>query len=278
MVGIATYPAHAHCRERFIDRLKEIAEYSSIKPYDIVIVWNGNEEGLRDYEREGYRIVKVKENPTEAGIQLLARKQNIIRDKFLNGNYTHLFMLESDNVPPKNIIEELLSHNLQIVSGLYFITAVKNMVKDVGQAIKEMGKAKGLEFDAAIVINQMPIPANWGMFRCELFERSEDMTTRSVRLWSLEDLIEFKIQGKRVVPIYASGVGCILFAREPMSKIPFSHIGKHKGDLTDFTWFSAAYKLGYTPYCDIDMMVQHYHFSNIEALGDFKKWFDPDKD
>lgn len=46
------------------------------------------------------------------------RARNNIVKAFLNGEYTNLFFVDSDTVPPPEALERLLSHNLPIVSGM----------------------------------------------------------------------------------------------------------------------------------------------------------------
>ena len=54
----------------------------------------------------------------------LTNAQNLMRKKFLEGDYTHLFILEQDLIPPKDIIEQLLKHDKDVVGGWYYISEV----------------------------------------------------------------------------------------------------------------------------------------------------------
>ncbi len=279
LIGVPTWQGHSYCRIEFIEKLLSIKKNSDV-PTDIFIVWNGhrdeNPRGVEEYEKAGFKVKRTIDGLGERGVDLLCRKQNMIREEFLNGDYTHLLMLESDNFPPDNVVDTLLSHNVEVVSALYFVNSAQSVVKGVNEDMKKQAKAKGMPtFDAAIVIKQVPIPTIWGIFNCEIFEHSRDTTTTAVRLWSLEDYINFKIAGKRLIPVFASGVGCVLIEKSVMINISFSaKMDDNIEQLTDFIFYHNAYSMGITSYCDIECLAQHRHFSGVDSVANFKKWFD----
>ena len=49
----------------------------------------------------------------------LEKARNMIHEKFLKSNASHLMMLDSDVLFPPNMLETLLAHNLPIVGGWY---------------------------------------------------------------------------------------------------------------------------------------------------------------
>jgi GT2 family glycosyltransferase len=51
-------------------------------------------------------------------VQPVDRARNQIVDFFLKGNYTHLFFIDSDTIPPTNALEKLIAHDKDIVSGM----------------------------------------------------------------------------------------------------------------------------------------------------------------
>jgi len=46
--------------------------------------------------------------------------RNTAVEQFLNSNFGYLFFLDDDVIPPPDVINRLCSHNIDIVSGLYF--------------------------------------------------------------------------------------------------------------------------------------------------------------
>ncbi|PJC02012.1 MAG: hypothetical protein CO073_01690, partial [Candidatus Komeilibacteria bacterium CG_4_9_14_0_8_um_filter_36_9] len=136
LIGIPTYAGHSFCRIEFINRLIEIKKHSDP---DIYVVWNGEKnedtQPIKDYENSGCRIHRILNNTDLSGMEMLVKKQNMIRKYFLEGVYTHLLMLESDNIPQINIIDELISHNVPVVTALYLVSVTQSMVKKVSGPI-----------------------------------------------------------------------------------------------------------------------------------------------
>ncbi len=279
LVGVPTYAGHSFCRLEFIEKLKTIKARHDA---DIYIVWNGdrNEKtsAFQEYKDIGCEVRRIL-NSGEEGIAMLAKKQNMIRDEFLSGDYTHLLMLESDNIPPDDVVDKLSSHKVHVVSGLYFINSTHGIVKPAPKDLIKDGVKKGIEdFQAVMIIKQVPIPSVWSVLGCQIFEDTNNQSTEAVRLWTIDDYVQLKMDNKRLIPIYASGVGCILFDRYSMEKIPFNAKMAIKGQekqLTDFIWFFNAYKNGIESYVDLDCIVSHKHFGGLNALSEINKWFDP---
>ena len=97
MVGVVTYDGKKYCEEEFMDRLENL----SYPLYDVTIIrtdgWTGTpQERIRD----GY---------------------NKILDAFMTSGYDYLMTLESDIIPPRQIIELLLDRDKDIVGATYFI-------------------------------------------------------------------------------------------------------------------------------------------------------------
>lgn len=112
--------------------LKHIKQFTGAD-YDILIVDNSETlDNVREIHAFGGIIAKHYK-PDERGlIYTINGCMNYIRDYFLKNNYTHLFILESDQFPPKDTIQRLLSHNLPVVCHSFFhYTDVNLMVFDI---------------------------------------------------------------------------------------------------------------------------------------------------
>jgi len=285
LIGIPTYAGHSFCRIEFINRLIEIKKHSDP---DIYVVWNGEKnedtQPIKDYENSGCRIHRILNNTDLSGMEMLVKKQNMIRKYFLEGVYTHLLMLESDNIPQINIIDELISHNVPVVTALYLVSVTQSMVKKVsGPIAKYLDDSNINDIDdsdigVVFVIKQTPVPSLWGIFGSDMLEHIGDKTTSAVRLWSLEDYIKYKSAGNRLVPVFSGGVGCVLFKKDAMEKIPFkcnSDIPNMKKLFSDFIWYYDAYNIGINCYVDLDCLVMHRHFDAFNLADQDKKWFHP---
>lgn len=94
--------------------------------YDIYIVDNSHDFTYhQELRRFGIDIDYV--NPKgKKSVDYITESQNLIREKFLKGNYDYFFSLEVDIFPPRNIIEKLLSDKKDIVSVPYFLSSGYN--------------------------------------------------------------------------------------------------------------------------------------------------------
>src|SRR5579884_3010036 len=57
--------------------------------------------------------------PPDSYYARCARVREAARQYFLAGDYTHLFFLDADTIPPVDAIPRLLAHNAPIASGIY---------------------------------------------------------------------------------------------------------------------------------------------------------------
>jgi len=119
LIGCTTYSGKEYVLERYINRVKEL----TFNNYEVLFIDNSKEDDyFNKIKSLGMNVIKSPWN--ERSKIRLTNAQNILRDKFLEGDYTHLFILEQDLIPPRDIIETLLSHDKDVVSGWYYITEV----------------------------------------------------------------------------------------------------------------------------------------------------------
>jgi len=257
---VSTYSGHSYCRQYFVEALHRISG-------DKFIVWNGdNLWGFDDFETKVYTPKKG-----QTPVEVMRDKQNIIRRKFLEGGYTHLLMLESDNIPPDDVVERLLAHDRDVVTGTYFIKTVNDVVFHANEAVKNKCVAEGMEEpDAVFVIKQSVIPSFWGIFESSLF------SGRAGRLWTMDDYLSFKRRGVGLIPILGAGVGCVLISRNVMKKIKFRLDEENFGkQFTDFIFYIDARRHKFETFADLDCFVEHIHIDFRDELNT-TKWFDPE--
>ena len=119
MIGIPTYEGKGYILERFVDRVKSLT-YSN---YEVLFIDNSKtDDYMNKIKSLGMNCIKSTWN--EQSKIRLTNAQNLMRTKFLEGDYTHLFILEQDLIPPKDIIEQLIEHDKDVVGGWYYITQV----------------------------------------------------------------------------------------------------------------------------------------------------------
>ena len=117
LVGVCTYSGKEYILERFIDRIKNLT-YDN---YDILFVDNSKDDDyFNKIKSFGVPVIKSKWN--EQSKIRLTNAQNLLRQEVLDKGYDYLFNLEQDLIPPVDIIEKLLEHKKEVISGWYYIT------------------------------------------------------------------------------------------------------------------------------------------------------------
>lgn len=119
LCGCCTYEGKEYILERYIDRIKNL----TYENYDILLVDNSKTDDYFNKIKK-FNIPIIKSKWDERSKVRLTNAQNLLRDKFLEGDYEYLFNLEQDLIPPKDIIEQLLSHDKDVIGGWYYITNV----------------------------------------------------------------------------------------------------------------------------------------------------------
>jgi len=259
MIAVNTYPGHGYCREEFVERLKEIRDCHGNS--EIVIAWNGKKR----WGFKGLQVINYNPKPGEKGIDILLNKSNLLRNWFLKGDYTHFFSIESDIIPPVNVLNQLLSREKDIVSGMYFIHTQEYKIMKLEDILNSRNQdvqwqaikgAMSQGIGAAIVIRQKQIPTVWVIDG-----------TRS-RLAELNDF--FPLGGLKRV--YSAGMGCLLARREVVEDIEFKvNYGSAQNQFTDFCFHAEAYDLGYEAFVDTGIWCKHLHKDFDDRI--FKTWF-----
>ena len=178
LVGCPT----AWMKEYCLDDYAQIVKSLTYPNYDILVVDNSPNNGYYNkIKNKGLPIIKDKY--FEGAKDRIIHSRNILRDYILENNYDYFFSLEQDVVPPKDVIERLLKHNKNIISGVYFNFKIINN-------------------------ERKPTPMLWG----KIDEKG-----------NLQYLEEEKIFSPQLLKIAACGLGCVLIHRNILEKIKFRY-------------------------------------------------------
>ena len=116
LVGSPTANYKDYCLERFAERIKEL-DYPN---YDILMADNSRDEDhVKILEKAGLPVIKTQWFDSSRGRLCVAR--NELRKRVLDNDYDFFFDLESDVIPPKDVLTRLLKHGKKVVGGWYYI-------------------------------------------------------------------------------------------------------------------------------------------------------------
>jgi len=225
LIGVTIYEAKDYIWEEFFENIQRL----SYPNYDIVIVDNTRRKKYynkllkrtKNYGNTRVFHVDRGENSRVAH----SRSLNKIRQILLDEGYDYFMSIESDLLPPIDIIERLISHNKLTVGCLYQI---------------------GFDYSKS----QPPRPC--------LF----DVTTKADGTAATRNLPPeegYGFFGHGVVPIHGCGLGCTLIKRELVEKFPFWHY--LEGDIkhSDVLFYLDLHNAKIQAYVDTDIIIPHYN-------------------
>lgn len=213
LVGGPTSHHFRYCVDEYINALKNL----TYKNYDILLVDNSKDDDYFNYIKEKVPAVKLPvyyENPRAR----VAESKNMIREKVLNEKYDFFLNIDTDTIPPKDIIERLLSHNKQAITGVYY------KIFDV--TIKNTGVTKKII---------MPL----------LYDKVEGR---------IRQLSAQEVEKHRLIKVGACGSGCFMVSRALLEKLKFRHTEKAYDDVL---MCDDIQDIGYEIFCDTSVKCKH---------------------
>ena len=116
LVGCPTSFHKEYALKQYAESIKSL----TYKNHETLLV--DNSEGNDYLEKiKSLEIPAIKGPYFESAKKRIIDSRNILRQIVIEKNYDYFLSLEQDIVPPKNIVEKLLSHKKDIISALYFM-------------------------------------------------------------------------------------------------------------------------------------------------------------
>jgi len=263
LIAVNTYDGHQYCREGFVKNLAQMQEDSGA---DVAIFYNGHLPwGFEKWDRVTYEPT-----PQDTGISILCAKNNMMRDYFLAGKWSYIFMLESDVIPPVDCVRKFYGYHQDVVTAIYFINSLRKELvempfeskwnilnrKENGWGDKEITLPKGTE---VMFLAQLYIPTIWGV------------KNGASSLWRMEDV--FPQRG--LVRIFSAGIGAVLMKRQVLEVCGRFNLRDPSDELqnfTDFLYFRKIHDCGFQAFADTNTICRHEHFDWDSFVQ--KRWFD----
>jgi len=222
LVGIVTYAGKDYVWDKFWNNIKGL----SYPDYDVVIVDNSPTKKyyskLKKRTKHDKNVKVYHVNRGSTSREGMSKSLNRLREHFIKGDYSHLMMIESDLIPPKDITERLMSHNVGVVGSLYLI----------GHAGSE---------------TEPPRPCLFSL------DKENKGCTKNL----MPD-VGFKFFGKGLIKIHGCGFGSTLFQREVVEQFKFWYSLDEPIKHSDVLFYMDYHNAGYRAYVDTDLIVPHY--------------------
>ncbi|MFA4886728.1 MAG: glycosyltransferase [Candidatus Nanoarchaeia archaeon] len=227
LVGCTIADIKAYCLQEYLEGLKKL----DYKRFDILLADNSKTDDFCKQINE-LGITCVKTEHTESIAQNIVIGMNYLRDYVLKNDYDYLFCLQSDVIPPANIIQLLLEANKDIVTGV----ASHLLVKD--------GEAKEI---ALLGIEDKEHPGNYTY-----------LNYKSTK------------QYKGLLSVDFCAMTCILLSRKALEQITFRYETKDGQVIPeDMCFCKDAKKLGFEITAQLEAQCQHLFYGGYSVtLGD----------
>lgn len=213
LVFTPTYEGKDYIFKEFYNALVSI-DYPN---YDFMIIDNSKDMSyVNKLRREGYQHIHHVPRG-ENSRQALCNAQNYARERALREGYDYVLSIESDLIVTPDVINRLMSYNVPVVGGLYFI---------------------GIE---------IKIP-------CVFFVTQKGIM-RGTRLISLSEAEKFINTGLQKV--HGCGLGCALIKREVLERFTFWHDERFADKHSDVYLYMELENAGIPVFCDTNYIVRH---------------------
>ncbi|GAL83439.1 hypothetical protein MYP_666 [Sporocytophaga myxococcoides] len=213
LVGSLTSRAKDYCFQDWIGNVKSF----TYPDFELFISDNSFDLNYSNFLK-GFAKVGHIDPAGKTTIEVLCESHNQVRDYFLSTNADFLLHLESDVFPPSGIIEELLFHSVDVVSGMYFYgegsrsKLLINVVEDFGN-VRNANKIDHRISDIMF--------ADGGLKR-----------------------------------VFSCGIGCTLIHRSVLEKVSFRY-EKTKLMHPDAFFYHDIFKAGITAWLDTSILCEH---------------------
>lgn len=179
LVGCPISDHHLYCIDEYLGGLKSL----DYKNFEVLLVDNSKDVAYSQVLKDkGFNVIKT---PYLGGARdRIVKSRNKLRQYVLDNGFDYLLSLEADVVPPFDIIQRLLVHNKDVVSGVYF----NNLEKD--------GRIQTL----------MLLWVN----------RGDDKNT-------IYHVSETELANPRLIEVAMCGLGGVLISRKVLEKVEFRY-------------------------------------------------------
>ena len=225
LVGVVTYDKKGYMDDLFYGNI----EGMSYPNFDVIIVDNSSDKKYysklkrRFKNKKNYVVKHVSRGDTSREAQ--AKSLNKLREHFLAGDYDYLMLIESDLVPPKDIIERLMNHKVSVVGSVYLI----------GYADSK---------------TQPPRPCLFGVKRKEGGE---------AKTFNYPPSEGFAMFGKGLIQVHGCGFGSTLMKRDIIERFRFWYDLNPPIKHSDVLFYMDMHNATIPIYVDSDMIIPHYN-------------------
>ena len=230
LIAAPQHESKNYCWEERSNRIDNLT-YSN---YDVFIADNSKtKDNYKKIKKYGYKCQHIPQN--EKGLVFTINdSHNACRKYMLDNEYDYMLHIETDVIPPFDVIERLLAHDRMVVGGSYDIF--------------------------------------YGKQRKLMVQLSEeyDKSVSQYRSVQFADHRESSFFTGNVEEVYHAGIGCMMIKKSVLENIKFR--AEQGTDYFPDTWFANdCYSYNIPIFVDTNIQCKHKNFTWLVNLDEIKK-------
>jgi hypothetical protein len=219
-IGTPTANVKDYCWDLFYERVSNL----SYPHYTFMVADNSKSNKYsKELRKEGATVLRIKPKD-KTNIAYVCESHNILRDAFLKSKASYFLHLESDIIPPPDIIERLMIHKKSVVGAAYFIKF-------------------GDESHLMVSTEEKNYENDTNILHTILLEKNGS---------------DFNIMDGKIHKVHSVGLGCVLIHRSVMEQIPFRYDKNVYAHPDSFFAIDCRFK-NIPVYIDTDILCEHYN-------------------
>lgn len=186
LVGCPVSSVKAYCTQAYVEGIQLLTHANK----EVLLMDNSPGTGLEGFFKPFKSMRVQKTLHTQNVMEMIVRDRNALRQYALDHDFDYFLSLEQDVIPPKDIVERLLSNEKEVCSAVYF-HHVRSDPHWIGQR-------------QISVQDLVPLAYNFGSKQGEAVQMFFD-----------------QVFPARVQEVFFAGLGCMLISRRVLENISF---------------------------------------------------------
>ena len=244
LVGAPVFDGSAYATKSYIAGIKAL----TYKNAEYLLVDNSKTDSFYNHlNKQKVNIIR-KFHDLKTPRERLVAGRNLLAKKVIEEGYDYFLSLEQDVIPPKDIIEKLMLHKKEIVSGVYY-----NYFKDSrGEKILQpiLYRRPAEDEKQSILKNKK----HFKKVNPQAYKFLEENNFNFDKLQ--KQLSQKEVLNKGLIEVSACGLGCVLIHRVILEKVKF-RVNKDSVSFDDVLFCDDVGKLNIKIYADTSVICRH---------------------
>jgi len=243
LVASPIFDGMKYCMDKFVERIKSL----SYNNYDILLVDNSKTSSFCKEIADKYSVNIIHLSMDDFNMEKIIQSRNKILDYAINESYNYVLMMDCDVIPPVDIIDRLLLHEKDIVSGLYY-----SLLNIYGKQEYRAVAWKGATDEEFQKVKLMFSPG---------IIKSRDNLRRH--------LTDEEIESEELQEVIIPSAGCMLISRNVFQNVRYGLLDVSGYDTSDDIFFcKKAREAGFKLYCDPTVECEHLIYGKFKNDGE----------